>query len=255
MYLGIAFGLTSVWQFVNDLKTKSLVQLVTETIVDDLIRDHFWIVSPEKKVTNPVPGFSAVFRKLALTVNPTKYAKQKIWYNEDFILQVLSDGFAMRDKWASGYFVNELTVEVLYILSVLEKEDQSKVKTLYSAFTKVAVDNSDHLQPGFAAFYLSAFPKTTQYNVPRGVLQGGLFDYPSAPDWGRYVDLTNNTQYFPHKDSEHSLYAVNIRARPPDTYQWQRSPTQLKGGDTGAVQYPHIDLILAYWMGRSSGHI
>lgn len=82
---------------------------------------------------------------------------------------------------------------------------------------------------------------------------GGLYDYPSAPDWDHYVDQSNNTkvdliynhtttlhshstiilrlfslQYMPHYDSEHSGYALMIRDRPPTTYFWQRNPTTLK---------------------------
>ena len=47
---------------------------------------------------------------LALTVNPVKYADMKEGYEVDFVLMVLSDSFALRDKWASGYFSNEVRV-------------------------------------------------------------------------------------------------------------------------------------------------
>lgn len=42
----------------------------------------------------------------------------------------------------------QLMVEGLYVLSVLEEEDTRK-NALLEKFTKVAVDNSDHLQPGY----------------------------------------------------------------------------------------------------------
>ena len=35
-------------------------------------------------------------------------------------------------------------------------------------------------------------------------------------------------QYMPHYDSEHSVYALMIRDRPPATYFWQKNPTTLK---------------------------
>ena len=76
---------------------------------------HLTSLSPQ--VTNPVPGFSAVLRRLALTVNPEKYADQKDGYETDFLLLVLSDGFALRDKWATGYFVNEVNVVVCGVVS------------------------------------------------------------------------------------------------------------------------------------------
>ena len=68
------------------------------------------------QITNPVPGFSAALRLLALTVNPVKYADQKKGYEIDFVLMVLSDSFALRDKWASGYFSNEVSVIVWEVL-------------------------------------------------------------------------------------------------------------------------------------------
>ena len=50
-YLGIAFGLANVWHFVNDAGTKALTQKVAESILDDLIKEHFWIVSPKGSVS------------------------------------------------------------------------------------------------------------------------------------------------------------------------------------------------------------
>ena len=50
-YLGIAFGLGNVWHFVNDTETKALTQKVAENILDDLIKEHFWIVSPKGSVS------------------------------------------------------------------------------------------------------------------------------------------------------------------------------------------------------------
>jgi len=41
----------------------------------------------------------------------------------------------------------QLMVEGLYVLSILEEEDARK-EALLEKFTKVVVDNSDHLQPG-----------------------------------------------------------------------------------------------------------
>lgn len=62
-------------------------------------------------------------------------------------------------------------VEAMYSLSILEDEETVKEKLL-KKFRQVAVDNADHVQPGFAAFFLSAFPNTTDYKIPQGVLQG-----------------------------------------------------------------------------------
>ena len=91
----------------------------------------------------------------------------------------------------------QLMVEELYVLAVLDN-DTHRRNDLMKKFTEVAVNGAFHFQPGysienffmkctcmtlyvctmwlclcrFAAFYLSAFPNTTAYMVPQGVLQG-----------------------------------------------------------------------------------
>ena len=82
-------------------------------------------------------------------------------------------------------------VEGIYVLVLLDT-DTSRRSDVMKKFTEVAIDHSDHLQPGYeyfrvcimvvsfstslkpryAAFYLSAFPNTTSYAIPQGILQG-----------------------------------------------------------------------------------
>lgn len=59
----------------------------------------------------------------------------------------------------------------MHILSTLEV-DKGRREAVFSKFTFLAVNNSDHFQPGFAAFYLSAFPDTIHYEIPMGIVQG-----------------------------------------------------------------------------------
>lgn len=255
MYFGVAFGLANAWVWLGSNATiQSKTQMLVERIVDCLKDDHFWVISPKKQFVNPDPIFSATWRKLALAVNHNKYKDMEAAYIGDFILAYASE-MTLGSKVSGSYYPNELMVEAMYSLSILEDEETVKEKLL-KKFRQVAVDNADHVQPGFAAFFLSAFPNTTDYKIPQGVLQGGLYDYPSAPDWDHYVDQSSNGKYMPHHDSEHSNFALMIRDRPPRTYLWQRAPTLLKGGEVACCfQRKHLDLILAYWMGRTSGFI
>ena len=64
-------------------------------------------------------------------------------------------------------------MEGLYVLSTFEMDAQRR-EALFNKFTALAVNHSDHLQPGFAAFYLSAFSNTKYSDIPAGVLQGKL---------------------------------------------------------------------------------
>jgi hypothetical protein len=257
MYDGVSFGLANGWVWLESNSTiQSKIKTLVERIIDSLRADDMWIVSPKKQLSNPVPIFSATWRKLALTVNYEKYKDMEVAYLADFYLSYDFEMYLSSLHSKSSYFPNELCVEEVYVLALLE-DDTDRKNDLFKRFTEIAVDNAYHFQPGFAAFYLSAFPNTTSRNVmvAQGVLQGGLYDYPSAPDWDHFVDQSNNPKYMPHYDSEHSEYALMIRDRPPTTYFWQRNPTKLKGGDGCCLQRKHLDLVLPYWMARTSGFI
>lgn len=94
----------------------------------------------------------------------------------------------------------------MHTLSTLEVNKERR-EALFNKFTLLAVNHSDHFQPGFAAFYLSAFPDTPHSNIPAGILQGclpssslnnltlafvgGLYDYLSDP-LEHHVDQTDN---------------------------------------------------------------
>ncbi|CAI8030551.1 hypothetical protein GBAR_LOCUS17312 [Geodia barretti] len=227
MYDGVSFGLANSWVWLPSNATiRRKVKMLVERITDSLRKDYMWIISPKDQFTNPLPLFSATWRKLALTVNYEKYKDMEAAYILDFYAAYEFE-MKISSIHDSTYFPNELDVEEVYVLAVLE-DDESRKNDLLKRFTEIAVNNAFHFQPGFAAFYLSAFPNTSTYMVPQGVLQGGLYDYPAAPDWDRYVDQSQNPKYMPHYDSDHSEYALMIRDRPPTTYFWQRNPTTLK---------------------------
>ena len=82
----------------------------------------------------------------------------------------------------------QLCVEEVYILAILDS-DNDRRNDLLKRFIEIAVKNSFHFQSGyncysyilllhktyrFAAFYLSAFPNTSAYMIPQGVLQGAV---------------------------------------------------------------------------------
>ena len=88
-----------------------------------------------------------------------------------------------------------------------------------------------------------------------GVMQGCLLDFFGVPKMNRLVDQATNPLYFPHHSSTMAKYALMPRDRPPDVYQWQRSPVQLVGGSSDDEQLQTTDFLLPYWMGRAMGLI
>ena len=254
MYIGVAFGLANVLVHLSSNQTfVKMASDIVERVADCLEKDGFFIVSPKFQIVNPVPIFSAVWRLLAISVNSQKYNHFKYLYALDYEEAVLFE-LHLNSMYDDTYYPNELTLEGLYILSLLDKNDEH-LNVLKDKFSEVVVKKYNHFQPGFASFYLSAITNATDYEVPQGILQGGLYDYPEAPNWDHYVDQSNNPSYIPHHDTTHSERALMIRDRPPTTYLWQRAPTILKGGEnTCCFQRKHLDLLLAYWVGRSSGY-
>lgn len=45
--------------------------------------------------------------------------------------------------------MTQLNLEVMYILTLLDREDEERVKILQDAFAKAVITNADHYQPGY----------------------------------------------------------------------------------------------------------
>ncbi|MBI5045515.1 MAG: hypothetical protein HZC14_00675 [Candidatus Niyogibacteria bacterium] len=72
-------------------------------------------------------------------------------------------------------------------------------------------------------------------------------DISKARSWRGVVTIEQNTRF--------SRYPLPIHERPPSDFLWQRTPFALDGGGDGNLEYPGVDFLLAYWMGRHYGLI
>jgi uncharacterized repeat protein (TIGR02543 family) len=252
-YTGIGFGLGNVWIHVSDSATRAKCQTITERVLDRLITDSWNIISPNSQFTNWTPGFLTLWQRLGISMNDAKYGSQYN-YGTSFWLWHDTAGMEITDKWNDNdYFADILMTCIMYTVRSLETSTD-KINALNSKFLDIAEsEGGDHLNAHFAACYLGSTGDYTR-NVPRGVLQGCLIDYPSGQHWLRGVDQSANPMY-PPKDAEHSLYALFVHDRPTGEYIWQNEPTQYAGGADVPIALMMIDKFVPYWMGRECGAI
>ncbi len=252
VYIGAGVGLGSVWIHVADSATRAKCQAITERVLDRLIADSWWIISPTSKSTNPTPGFVTLWQRLAISMNDAKYGSQTD-YGTWFGLWDSTGGMDTFNKWYADYFANILGTSELYVVRKLET-NQDKINTLNSALFKAAESvGGNHLNAHMAACYLAGTGDYTR-NVPRGVLQGGLIDLPCDDFWMIGIDNSNNPAY-PQKDATSSLFAILPRDRVRGEYMWQVSPCKLAGGADAPIAFMMLDRFVPYWMGRACGAI
>lgn len=262
MYIGFALGMTATYVAVDVPEIRQRVMFLSERLIDRLSEDTWFIDSPHKGSLpiNPTPGFIAMFMRMAMSMNPAKYVPK--WGGKPYGVWLglaLEFGLTQTSKYEGGYYSNHLTIEVLYILNLLETSQEWQPKIAAKILEFSVTNGANHLQADFSAFYLASggSPSATgaDSDTAVGVMQGCLLDFFSPPKMERFVNLTANPAYLPHHSADYAVYALLPRDRPGDVYLWQRSPVKLVGGSNNNEQYQSVDFFLPYWMGRASGTI
>ncbi len=254
-YTGLAFGLCSVWKYVSDTNTNAKAKMLIERVIDRLVNDNWDIVAPapgNQTTYNQVAfGWKAMWKRLGLAVNPTKYADFDSGtesYANLYAAAMASSGFDLKAKDFADYFANYLNSEQLWVL--INTDPNSTRKAELTAKLEDMAD-SDHFQAVFASMYMNATGVTSN-NIALGTLQGGLLDFQGGDKWMREVDQTSNPDY-PYHNAENtlSLTALLVHDRPLSDFLWQRKPGLLADGADGiAYEYPALDMMLPYWQAR-----
>ncbi len=273
-YDGFLFGMALTWKFVKDPEIQQRLVALTSCVSNRMLRDGFWIFDGQCGITNPVPTFRLGFTRLFLSVLPKEYggsnhqgvlscdgtslSLEAILYRWISLtygcrLGLLSlFGENGRSKYADSYFPTNLTFITLASLCALETDENDRIKLQRVLRNLYQKEVSDHLNPHFAAIYM-LFTGDVDNNDARVTLQGQLLDFPDDK-WGRVVDLRNDPD-IEHYNDEFTKYALLTSERHVETFMWQRSPCESHGGREDPVEYPGLDLLLPYWMGRVAGVI
>jgi hypothetical protein len=142
----------------------------------------------------------------------------------------------------------------ILVLCTLEPDPAKR-----DAFRRVLEDmyrrqSADHLNAHFAAVYLAGAGDHDD-PVARATLQGMLVDFPNPPKLCRVVDH-RGAPGIEKKNDTMSLYAFLTHERTVCDFIWQRPPCLMHAGyDVPIDEFPALDLILPYWIGRSCGAV
>lgn len=252
-YDGVGLGLAMVWAHVEDPGVRERVRTIVERVVNRLIGDEWRLIDGKGHQTRPTPWWNLAWLRIALSVAPEKFAPLAEDY-EDLCGRLVESGARVRDRWTKEYFPNNLMFARILVLCTLE-DDPAKRDALRNVLRDMYQGQArDHLNAHFAAVY-TAGASDPDDSVARATLQGMLADYPDPPKLSRAVDHRGDAGIETKNDSM-TLYALLTRERPPVDFLWQRSPCLIQAGyDAPVDEFPALDLILPYWIGRSCGAI
>lgn len=249
-YDGTVLGLAAAWKYVDDAEVRMRVRQLVDRIGDRLVKDEYRVDDGKGHVTRPTPSWQLAWMRLMMSASPDRFNH----LNRDY--QALYErvverrpSYRLRGKHEKEYFPNNLDFARLFVLAALEN-DPDRAKTYKDMVRDAYGQVSDHLNAHFAALYL-LLTGDKDANAT-STLRGMLLDLPGPPVWLRTVDSTKN-EGVEMLDDTLSKHALLARERVPTDFMWQRMPTIARGGQDTPMEYPGLDMILPYWIGRVAG--
>jgi len=273
-YDGFLFGVAFVWVYVDDKDIRSKIRRLTTCLAERMLTERFWILDGKSNITNPTPWFRLAFSRLFMTVVSDKFdrsheddlypcawcrlstaERRYKWISTSYDLRLCvltAFGLCIKDKHADKYYPANLDFILMASLCALETNSKNlyKLKSLLHSMYKDQAN--DHLNAHFAAIYMLVTGDVVD-NDARATLQGQLIDFP-ADKWAHAVDLRDDPTIAQH-NQDFTEHALLTHERVPRNFLWERSPCLSHGGRTDLLEYPALDLILPYWMGRVAGAI
>lgn len=160
-----------------------------------------------------------------------------------------------------GYFAYNLHFASLFNLARWEGEEERRSELIRVLRERVYAPVADHDNVLFEMMLAASTD-----DQERGLRAGELLqDFPDPPrrnlrvqNYGR-ADLRVEISILGILTLEDKIRfaaaPLPLSERPPTDFLWQRTPYTLDGGDDGRLEYPGVDYLTAYWMGRYYGYI
>jgi len=244
---GIHFGLAAVWNNVPDPAIRAQVRAIVQRVGERLVSDRFLLLDGQGNFELPNPAFYCAWLRLMLTVCPDTFRADQRYYDFAAWIYLIIDRFLgpnIRGIDEGQYYANNLGMIRLYTLCTLEPDREQR-----AAFHAILRRNyrdhfASHLNAHFAAIYMVATGDRPRDAV--ATLEGGVGDFPEE----KFL-------HEPESDSPDQSYAgvaLLVHQRPMSDFIWQRPPARLPQDEPSTEEYPGIDFLLPYWMGRSLGY-
>jgi len=282
-YTGLIFGYAVAWDRIADPAVRAQCAADLAAMADHLIANGHRIVDVDGqptthgdvgtsflglRVTNPVHALIVLSGlKAAAVSNPgdpryaQAYADAARRY-ANLIPSALVLDFGPRTKW---YNFN-LAFQPLYTLLRFETDPalraryEDALRRLFAG-PSASAPVRDQFNSFFAFIHAARAPGrhggADWISVHEGIWSLQLFDPP--PHRHRGVDGSRSVR--PDRIAQ-ALFGVDqardpvpVHLRPRSDFLWQRSPFAYRSPEDLRVEYPGVDYLVAYWMGRYHGYV
>lgn len=277
-YAGLVFGYAVAWDVSADPAVRAECARRLAEMADHLIANDHRIVDVDGqptthgeasqrlflgiRVTNPVHALIVLAALQAAAVSNAHdpgyaraYAAAARRY-ESAIPSLLLLDFGARTKW---YNFN-IAMQPLYTLLRFEGDPSRRVR-YEDALRRLWSSTRDHMNGFFTFIHASRAPSRHEGADPlsqhEAIWSLQLFDAP--PHRHRRVDGSAHVRQDPIALAlfgvDQARDPVPIHLRPRGDFMWQRSPFAYRAAEDLRVEYPGVDYLVAYWMGRHHGYI
>lgn len=246
-YLGVFFGLSIAYSFVNQPDVRSSVQALVARMLNFLIAHGWNVVMPDGTISTTFvirPEEQLALLQIGKQVSPSAFATayQTAASNVAGLtsIPVIVDASDVRDS----YFKFNLDAISFYNLIRLETSTSllAQYNTAYAVYWNAI---KTHMNPHFNMIDRALNGPNTARDAQTIT---DLNQFLQRPRRDMYVNLEG--QFPSCVSADQSCNPIPIPRRVTTDFLWQRSPFQLVGGGSGVIEGAGIDYILPYWMGR-----
>jgi len=244
-YLGVFFGLSVAYSFVNQPDVRASVQALATRMLNFLTAHAWTVVMPDGTVVTTFairPEEQLALMQIGKQVNPSVFANQYQSLASNLAslttIPILVDAGDVRDS----YFKFNLDAIAFYNLIRLETDKSllAQYNTAYSVYWN-AIET--HMNPHFNMIDRALNGANARRDAQTAAY---LSEFLQRPHRDVYVNLEG--QFPSCVSSDQSCDPIPIPLRVTTDFLWQRSPFQLVGGGSGTIEGAGIDYILPYWM-------
>lgn len=249
-YAGVYFGLTAVWNLVNDAQVRESVRWIVNGSLSRLLEDG-WIIripgGPANVSFSTRPDLRLMMLKLGARVNPgafgPEYQREVENSAGSVVLPILFDTL---DQHSSYFKFNLAHITFYGLLSA--SDSGGAVANYRRAWDLLRRTTDNHGNAFFDRIALAVDGPSEQRDVRANEM---LNEWLKRPERDTWVDLRGSVSACGEPDR--ACEPIPVARRVTTDFIWQRSPFQMVGGGFGKIETAGLDYILPYWMGRYFG--